>query len=130
MKKQKQPLEPLFTEIEMNWLIDHDAKENPLPRTKSNDVCRYHLDYGGLDMNVSSRRDGNGKKTYFCTVFINNVSSALTEGATMIEAIQNQITQLSVINANLMKAVATARNAVKELNLKQMEKDYDITFVK
>ena len=130
MKKQKQPLEPLFTEVEMNWLIDHNAKENPLPRTKSNDMRRYHLDYDGLDMNVSCSRDGNGKKTYFCTVFINSVSSALTEGETMTEAIQNQITQLSFINAHVMKAVSTARHAVSELNLKQMEKDYDITFVK
>lgn len=125
----KKKLESFFTDVEMNWLMSHNADENRIPRVASNIFKRYRLNYDGLEMDVTSKQEENGK-TYSCIIYSDGVTSQLTFGKTMQEAIQKQVDHLNEIKAKLMKALMTATRGLKELDLSQTEKDYNVTFVK
>ena len=125
----KKNVEPFFTDVEMDWLMKHNAEENPVPRIPHDVFKRFRLNYDGLEMDVTSRQEKNGK-TYSCIIYSDGVTSELTFGNTMQDAIQKQIDKLNKIKAKLMKALTTATSGLKELDLSQIEKDYNVTFVK
>ena len=125
----KKNVEPFFTDVEMDWLMKHNAEENPVPRIPYDVFKRFRLNYDGLEMDVTSRQEKNGK-TYSCIIYSDGVTSELTFGNTMQDAIQKQIDKLNKIKAKLMKALTTATSGLKELDLSQIEKDYNVTFVK